>query len=164
VGVEEFKRLYLPFRQKLYRIAYRLLENSFDAEDIVQDAYAKLWSKRDELPEIEKRESYCCVLVRNLCLDFMRARRERFRFPIEEMGIADDRQFAEQIEMKNELEYIKILLNRLPEQQKNVMKLKLYGEYSNEEIEKITGLSDAHVRVLLSRGRKKIRDLFINEQ
>jgi RNA polymerase sigma-70 factor (ECF subfamily) len=161
MGVEEFKTLYWPFRQKLYRLAFRLLEDSFDAEDIVQDAYVKLWNKCDELPDIDNYESYCCVLVRNLCLDFLRAKRDRFRQPVEELIIVDERELSEQIETEDALEYVKSLLHSLPEQQRKVLELKHYGEYSNEEIETITGLNDVHVRVLLSRGRKKIRELFI---
>jgi RNA polymerase sigma-70 factor (ECF subfamily) len=163
MSVEEFKTLYWPFRQKLYRIAFRLLEDSCDAEDIVQDAYVKLWNKSDVLPDIENHESFCCALVRNLCLDFLRAKQHRFRQPVEEVTIADERELSTQIELESDLEYVNSLLNLLPEQQRKVLELKHYDEYSNEEIETITGLSDVHVRVLLSRGRKKMRELFIRE-
>ena len=46
MDVESFKRLFLPLHPKLFRIAYALVENKSDAEDILQDAYYKLWSRR----------------------------------------------------------------------------------------------------------------------
>ena len=46
MDAESFKKEFLPYHRKLYRVAYRLLENSADAEDIVQEAYLKLWDKR----------------------------------------------------------------------------------------------------------------------
>ena len=49
MSADEFKALFLPFHVRLYRTAYALLGNAQDAEDMVQDAYLKLWSKRDEL-------------------------------------------------------------------------------------------------------------------
>ena len=45
MDVENFKRLFLPLHPKLFRIAYALVENKADAEDILQDAYYKLWSR-----------------------------------------------------------------------------------------------------------------------
>ena len=43
----EFKQQFLPYHRKLYRTAFRLTENPQEAEDMVQEAYLKLWNKRD---------------------------------------------------------------------------------------------------------------------
>ena len=43
MDAESFKKEFLPYHRKLYCIAYRLLENAADAEDLVQEAYLKLW-------------------------------------------------------------------------------------------------------------------------
>ena len=56
MDVENFKRLFLPLHPKLFRIAYALVENKADAEDILQDAYYKLWSRRNELTDIQNPE------------------------------------------------------------------------------------------------------------
>ena len=69
MDVESFKRLFLPLHPKLFRIAYALVGNKADAEDILQDAYYKLWSRRDELSDIRKPEAFCVRLLKNLCLD-----------------------------------------------------------------------------------------------
>ena len=45
MDAESFKKEFLPYHRKLYCIAYRLLENAADAEDLVQEAYLKLWDK-----------------------------------------------------------------------------------------------------------------------
>lgn len=42
MDTESFKREFLPYHRKLYCVAYRLLENAADAEDLVQEAYLKL--------------------------------------------------------------------------------------------------------------------------
>ena len=69
MDAENFKRKFLSFHPKLFRIAYALVENKADAEDILQDAYFKLWNKRDELPDIENPEAFCVTLVKNLSLE-----------------------------------------------------------------------------------------------
>ena len=48
----EFKQQFLPYHRKLYRVAFRLTGNPQDAEDMVQEAYLKLWNKRDELADV----------------------------------------------------------------------------------------------------------------
>ena len=59
MDVDVFKQRFLPFHPKLYRIAYALLDNKADAEDILQDAYCKLWNKRDELGDIQNGIEDC---------------------------------------------------------------------------------------------------------
>lgn len=49
MDAESFKNEFLPYHRKLYSVAYRLLENAADAEDLVQEAYLKLWDKREGL-------------------------------------------------------------------------------------------------------------------
>ena len=49
-----FKQQFLPCHAKLYRVAFRLMGNVQDAEDMVQEAYLKLWNKRDELSDRTK--------------------------------------------------------------------------------------------------------------
>lgn len=52
------------------------------------------------------------------------------------------------------------LLKRLPENQRTVVVMSAVTGLSNSEISQATGLSAENVRVLLSRGRKKLRELF----
>ena len=49
---ETFKQTYLPLSASMYRTAYRILGNPEDAEDMVQEAYMKLWKQRDTLDGI----------------------------------------------------------------------------------------------------------------
>lgn len=54
---ETFKQTYLPLSASMYRTAYRILGNPEDAEDMVQEAYMKLWKQRDTHPGIfQKRQ------------------------------------------------------------------------------------------------------------
>lgn len=59
----EFKQQFLPYHRKLYRTAFRLTENPQEAEDMVQEAYLKLWNKRDELAGVLNTEA----LLRHPC-------------------------------------------------------------------------------------------------
>ena len=71
MDAESFKKEFLPYHRKLYCIAYRLLENAADAEDLVQEAYLKLWDKREGLAIISNPEAFSVTLVKNMCFDLL---------------------------------------------------------------------------------------------
>ena len=162
MDAENFKRKFLSLHPKLFRIAYALVENKADAEDILQDAYFKLWNKRDELPDIENPEAFCVTLVKNLSLDFLRSpRANRREEEIESVfTLATDSSPEKELETKDKEQQIRQLINRLPENQRQVLRLRGIDDCSMDEIEQITGLNAVNVRVLLSRARKVIREQF----
>lgn len=162
VEAEHFKRKFLPFHPKLFRIACALVGNKSDAEDILQDAYFKLWNKRNELPEIENPEAFCVTLVRNLCFDFLRSpQASRRETEIEEVtSLATDSSPEKELETKDKEQQIRQLISRLPDNQRQVIRLRGIDDCSMDEIEQITGLSAVNIRVLLSRARKIIREQF----
>lgn len=162
MDVESFKRLFLPLHPKLYRIAYALVGNKSDAEDILQDAYYKLWSRRNELADVRNPEAFCVTLVKNLCLDFLRSPRadRQDEDVTEAVTLPADSSPDEKLEMQDKVEQVRHLIDRLPENQRQVLRLRGIEDCSMEEIEQITGLSAANIRVLLSRARKIIREQF----
>lgn len=106
-----FKQQFLPCHAKLYRVAFRLMGNVQDAEDMVQEAYLKLWKKRDELSEVASIEAYCVTLIKNLCYDSLRSCRpdEDSRLP-EELKLPTDSNIACEIEQKDEARQVKRLI------------------------------------------------------
>ena len=162
MNVDSFKRLFLPLHPKLFRIAYALVENKADAEDILQDAYYKLWSRRDELADVQNPEALCVTLVKNLCLDYLRSpRANRHDEDVTEaVTLSTDSSPEKELEIQDKVQHIRYLISRLPENQRQIIRLKGIDDCSMDEIEQITGLSAVNIRVLLSRARKMIREQF----
>jgi len=163
MNAEEFKRLYYPFHPKLYRIAFALLNNADDAEDILQDTYYKLWDKRTELINVLQPEAFCVRLVKNLCLDFLRAPVNRTdNESVEFVNAITGTTPENELESKEKIHQIEALIEQLPEKQRIVIQMKGGGDCSFDEIEAATGESAANVRVLLSRARKTLKSMLIN--
>lgn len=162
MDADSFKRLFLPLHPKLFRIAYALVESKADAEDILQDAYCKLWNRRDELAGIQSPEAFCVTLVKNLCLDFLRsAHANRHDKEITEaITLSTDSSLEKELETQDKIRQVRRLINKLPQNQRQVLKLRGINDCSLDEIEQITGLSAVNIRVLLSRARKIIREQF----
>lgn len=156
-----FKRLLLPHYRQMYVTAMTILRNSDDASDAVQEAFTRLWEKRDDLPNIDNPEAYCVTTIRRICIDRIR----RVTYPINEISedtllISDDSD--EQADNRESIQLVTLLMNKLPEQQRQVLQLRAFNDCSLEEIETITGLTGVNVRTLLSRARRRMRDLFNN--
>ncbi|BEG99122.1 RNA polymerase sigma factor [Bacteroides sedimenti] len=161
MNAESFKRMYLPFHQKLYRVAYRLMGNSCDAEDMVQEAYLKLWNMRDDLVDIRNPESFSVIVLKNICFDYLRStRNETEKEDLQNISKPNETSLINEIEMKDQLNCVKQIITRLPNKQQEVMKLRHLNDCSIEEIERITGLNAINIRVLISRARKTIREQF----
>lgn len=158
MDAETFKKEFLPYHEKLYRIAFRILQNESNAEDLVQDTFIKLWNKRDELDSIEKPESYAVIVLRNLCMDMLRQSKEKSHIQYD-FDIPEKESLVSQVEVHDKIDHLTKLMKKLPVQQQQIMALNCDG-YSYEEIEEITGLNIANIRVIISRARKTLREQY----
>lgn len=154
-----FKRLLLPHYRRMYTTAITILRNSDDASDAVQEAFTRLWEKRDDLPNIDTPEAYCVTTIKRVCIDRIR----KNTLPINEVTedtllISDDSDI--QADNRESLQLVTLLMNKLPEQQRQVLQLRAFNDCSLEEIESITGLTGVNVRTLLSRARRRMKELF----
>ena len=102
------------------------------------------------------------TLVKNLCLDFLRSPRagRHDEDVTEAVTLSTDSSPDKELEMQDKVEQVRHLINRLPENQRQVLRLRGIEDCSIDEIEQITGLSAVNIRVLLSRARKIIREQF----
>lgn len=157
----EFKNKFLPHHIMMYRTAYAFLRNSQEAEDILQEAFLKLWLKREELDAIDNTEAYCITLVRHLCLDLIRNRKKHLHEGIQEChAIEHSANLQKELEQHTEAETVRTLINQLPDTQRKVIWLRDINECSFEEISRATGLNPINIRATLSKARKKIREQF----
>ena len=162
MNVDEFVKVFYALHPKLWRVAYALLNDVADAEDILQDAYCKLWSMRAELTELRQPEAFCVRLIKNLCLDFIRQPRNRVENEsTETLQMIDSTTPADELESKERILQIEAMINRLPEKQRIVLQMRGCGDCSLEEIEAATGETAANVRVLLSRARKTLKNMLM---
>jgi RNA polymerase sigma-70 factor (ECF subfamily) len=159
MDAKEFTERFYPFHPRLYRVAYALTGNPDDAEDILQDTYCRLWDRRSELPDMHRAEAFCVTMVRNLCIDFLRSPGRRAGDDADGMmQISADATPESEFVSGESIRQIDTLMNRLPEKQRTVIRMRAYGECTSEEIEAATGETAANVRVLLSRARKTLRE------
>ena len=136
-----------------------MLGDKFEAEDAVQNLYLKLWEKREQLTSLASPEGYSRAALRNICIDRWRVLRIQEEKNLE---IAEDiiSEAPPEIESKETEQCLTHFLSSLSETQQRIMKMNMSG-YSFKEIEEITGLSEANIRMIISRLRKRFRKSYI---
>ena len=159
--LETFKSTVLPLRDKLLKYSVKLTDDGADAEDIVQEAFLKLWYIRDRLDGYQSVEALSVQVVKNLCMDTLRSKRMD-RMPENSESILADTVTPEQLlEQHDAVAIIGRLIQQLPTLQQCIIRMKDVEGYELSEIAQITGTQIESVRVNLSRARKKVREQFL---
>ena len=147
-----------PVKDKMYRLALRLLVSKEAAEDATQDVILKLWNQKHKLKDYTNLEAFAMTVTKNYCLDELKAKKNNnlriVHQNYEHNAISPQRG----LELKDELNWINGIVSELPEQQKIVFQLRDIEQLEFEEIMEITNMKSTAVRVALSRARKKIRE------
>ena len=149
-----FHTVWMPLQGKFYRIAFYLLEDEADAKDAVQDLYLKLWGMREQLDLVQNPSAYGTLMMRNLCIDRIRRRKETEALSDDLPGKAPP---DEELVWRESLGQVLGAMQELPPGQQQVVRLHLLQGLSYDEIARQTGLSPLNIRVQLSLARKKLR-------
>ncbi len=165
---DKFHRIILPLKDKLFRLAWSIVRNSADAEDIVQDVFLKLWTKNDEWDDIENIEAYCFRATKNLAFD--RAEALSIRKTENMTSDSEDKAFVDNITPffklveteRNTLIYR--CINELSENQKMVFQLREIEGMSYKEIAETLNISEDLVKVSLFRARNKMKELLSGKE
>ena len=142
----------------LYLEAYKVLGDAFEAEDAVQNMYVRLWEQKEELGHIVSPEAYCRTMLKHICIDRWRRMRARAE-DVELIEEIVDANAPPEAEGEAAAEYLEHFLTTLPEVQRRVMRMQMQGS-SPEEIAKATGLTEGNVKVIVSRIRKRFKELY----
>jgi len=135
----------------LYRFMLKHMRDSEQARDLVQEAFAKMWLKVDEV-NAEKAKSYLFSTAYNTMIDQLRRDKKKGNYnEVEAQKLSHSNQYSDLNEILHEA------LETLPERQKSVVLLRDYEGYSYQEIGEITSMSESQVKVYIFRARKALK-------
>jgi len=161
---EEFKINVLPLKNKLFRLSYRILGGTEEAEDSVQDALVKLWNRREELKNYSSIEAFAMTITKNLCIDKIRSRAYQTERLNDRQVLTAGQDPGEMLEKNDFTGFIRRIIENLPDQQKAIMHMRDIEGLEYDQIAEAMELNINAVRVNLSRARKKVRDTILKIQ
>jgi len=159
----EFNELVKQLSRKLYYYAFRILKDQMAAEDVVQEVFLKLWNMNARLSEYKSIDALATAMVRNSCIDQLRKSKfiETEAGNIHILKEADDPSPQEALERSETMLILDRIIGMLPDNYRELVRLKDIEGLSYEEISEKTKLNINSLRVNLSRARKFIRNEFI---
>ena len=164
LGQEEaFKALVERHLDRGYAVAFRILRHAPDAEDVLQDAFLQVWTRRGSWqPGRAKFSTWLFRVVTNRCIDHLRKNKVA---KLEELhDVKDDSSNQSSIlELQEAIEVLEAAMIRLPDQQRIAIVFSYNENMSNGEIAETMQTSVSAVESLLKRGRQKLRKLLKNQ-
>jgi RNA polymerase sigma factor (sigma-70 family) len=152
--IAEYNQTVDLYSDGLYRFLLKNVRDAEKARDLVQETYARLWTKVGDVA-FEKAKSYIFTAGYHIMIDQIRREKRQLDYSQEELRTAmkaSTRQYSDLSEVLNEA------LEKLPPIQKSVIMLRDYEGYSYEDIEQITGLNESQVKVYIYRGRVALKN------
>jgi RNA polymerase sigma-70 factor, ECF subfamily len=150
---KSFEELFLEQHDRLYRALYFITGSLDDAEDLMQDAFLRLWERWDEIGRIEDLTGY---LFRS-ALNGFRMRRRRAAMAVRKVvPVLERRDVFLDAEMRADVR--QLLLEVTPRQRAALLLVDLFG-YPAEQAAHILRVRPSTVRVLASKGRRALRSM-----
>lgn len=155
------KKIFSNHFQTHYRplclYALRYLENTDEAEDVVQDVFTSLWNRKESISEISSIKSYLYTSVKNNCLNKLR-KSSQF-IDLEDIEVIDDN-FEDEKVFRAELEAkLWKMIDELPERQREILLMAKRDGMTYKDIAEATGISvktvENHVNRAIQTLRKK---------
>ena len=153
-----FLNLVLPFKDKLYRMAKRLLVSNEEAEDATQEILLKLWVNKTKISSYKNAEAFAMTMTKNYCFDRLKSKQAQNLRIVHSNYKDESTQLQKQVEHQDSLDWVAKLMQQLPAQQRMVMQLRDIEHYEFSDIAKVLDMKETAVRVTLSRARKTIRE------
>ena len=154
-------QLYNQYCDGMYIVAKRFLKDATEAEDVVQEAFIKAFTKLHQYKAEVTFGAWLKRIVVNKSIDFLKSKKQQL-VELEEVHLKvvdtthDDKWLVDDAITLND---VKIAINELPEKYQYVVMLYLIEGYDHQEISEILNISEVASRTQLSRGKSKLQEL-----
>lgn len=140
----------------VWRVAYRMLKDRQEAEDVTQETFLRAWKVLPDWEARAKFSTWACTVAINLCRDRLRKRAPILMDELperEDTGLRPDQALTQ----KQAGARISSLIDQLPERQREALTLCAFEGLGNIEAASAMGISVEALESLLARARRKLR-------
>ena len=113
-----FLNLVLPFKDKLYRMAKRLLISNEEAEDATQEILLKLWANKSKIGTYKNAEAFAMTMTKNYCFDRLKSKQAQNLRIVHSNYKDETAQIQKQVEHIDSIDWVEKLMQQLPVQQR----------------------------------------------
>ncbi len=156
--------IYTKYKQDMYYIAFKILNNVHDAQDVVQSSILKLVNYLGRIEDIEcsKTKALVTTIVRNGAIDLYRRKQKHSFMQLDKMGeciVDESASLDEMIILIGEAKWLAERLSELNTEYAEILTLKYYYEFTDSEIAELLNIRHQNVRTRLHRAKKSLKKL-----
>jgi len=154
------KVLTLRLTPRVFRQAFRVLQDQAEAEDVAQEAMLRLWKTAPDWRQGEaKITTWVYQVTANLCID--RLRRRKPSDPLDAVTEPEDGADSADMQMQNQTRAaaLNAALQELPDRQREAVTLRHLEEFTNPQIAEAMGVGVEAVESLVARGKRALKGL-----
>jgi len=154
-------QLYNQYCDGMFTVAMRFVKDTMEAEDIVQEAFIKAFSKLDQYKAEVSFGAWLKRIVINKSIDLLKSKKQHM-LELEEVHLkVVDSSYEDEwlIDDILTLDDVKEAINELPEKYQYVVMLYLIEGYDHQEIAEILNITEVASRTQLSRGKAQLKEL-----
>ncbi|MCK5637182.1 MAG: RNA polymerase sigma factor [Flavobacteriaceae bacterium] len=157
--------IYKLYYKAMYNTAVRIVKDSFEAEDVMQEAFLNAFTKLDSFKGEVTFGAWLKRIVINRCLTQIKknSRLEEVKLEVVDGKLSDE---DDEIDIDDKMDYSSLkakeiinVIGNLKENYRNALTLSLIEGYDNEEIAEIMKITDENCRTTISRAKNKLRKL-----
>lgn len=155
------------YKDKIFHLAYRMLNNRHEAEDIVQETFLRVYKSLDRYDENQKFSTWIYRIGTNLCIDRLRKRKPSYSLDADmndqegmdgySMIPSDDRTPESEMLISETQRIIHQAIESLPAKYKTIMILRYIQDMSLQEISDVLDLPVTTIKTRVHRGREYLR-------
>ena len=156
-------QLYNQYCDGMFAVAMRFVNNTFEAEDIVQEAFIKAFTKLHQYKAEVSFGAWLKRIVINKSIDLLKSKKQHM-LELDEvhLKVVDSSNENEWlVDDMISLEDVKAAIEKLPEKYQYVVMLYLIEGYDHQEISEILNITEVASRTQLSRGKAQLKELLI---
>ncbi|MGB5663471.1 RNA polymerase sigma factor [Eudoraea sp.] len=154
------------YKQMVYTLAYKIVKNREDAEEVAQDTFVKAYNALNDFKGDSKFSTWLYKIAYYRSLDYLNKNKRRVKTTkidiSEEYNIASLDDALDALEAKDRTEIIKHAIQKLPGEDSVLITLYYFETLSLNEISKVMGISPNTIKVRLFRGRKRLAKILEN--
>jgi RNA polymerase sigma-70 factor (ECF subfamily) len=162
-----FTALYQRLSSSLFGLAYRMMNDAKEAEDVLQEGFTYVWRKAGSYdPTRSTPFAWMVMIVRNKAIDRLRVRQrgERLREKAEQTVIQETDEFsAEEPVLRERSTIVRSALQQIPSEQREALELAFFGGLTHEQIADRLTTPLGTIKARIRRGLLKLRD-FLHEE
>ncbi len=156
----EFDQFVISQSNRLFGFCFKIVGNSDDAKDILQDIFTVLWQRKDKVADIQNVSAFVTTMARNKCIDYIRKnqamvkQRNAMELNAEPEATGGDNE-------EEKLALVHFAMKELPLLQQQVLLMRDFQGLEFVAIAEELNLSQENVRMTLSRARKKVKEIIV---